>query len=88
MPSTREVLVEARRLIEDPEKWAAQQPPYPRECAMTAVVHAGGRMEDVLDSAYSLLLKLAPATSLAAWNDTHSHAEVLDLFDRAIEAAS
>lgn len=57
---------------------------------MTAVAHAGGKInqESGDDTAYGLLLKLASATSLAAWNDTHSHAEVLDLFDRAIEAAS
>jgi hypothetical protein len=87
MASTREVLVEARRLIEDPEKWSRGHPGASEECIVTALVHAGNPLL-VLSEPYRLLLELIGPTSLAAWNDSHSHAEVLDLFDRAIGAAS
>lgn len=87
--SAREVLLAARKLIEDPQNWCCGQPYYPQECALTAVVHAGGSLKnETPGGAYEILCRLAGVTSLAAWNDTHSHADVLALFDRAIEEAA
>lgn len=83
--TTREILVEARKLIERPEDWT----PYPgtgrgRKCALMALNQAYGG--NVMESrAYSILYSRA-RTGVAHFNDSHSHAEVLDLFDRAIEA--
>jgi hypothetical protein len=88
--TTREQLIEARKLIEKPENWAkgGRQLSEPgRECAVTALSIVTGCPAARDTDAYRRLARLARPLSVSEFNDTHSHAEALDLFDRAIEAA-
>jgi hypothetical protein len=82
--NTKAVLEAARRKCADPAVWVNHQPFYPQECAVTALAHAGS---DLADRAYLLLCEMTGSESISAFNDTHSQAEVLAAFDRAIEAA-
>jgi hypothetical protein len=87
MPSrpttTREVLVEARKLIENPEDWVGDGEGWGpgRNCAITALMEVSppGKLQGGLE-----LYMACGRCSIVSFNDTHSHAEVLDLFDRAI----
>jgi hypothetical protein len=100
--STREVLVEARRLIEDPSNWSQRKfactetgrscgivsPRAVAWCAEGACVLAARRAQ--YGELY-LIDKLSEAIgngSVSLFNDSSSHADVLAAFDRAIEAAS
>jgi hypothetical protein len=63
------------------------QPFHPQECALTALAHAQEPGSGLYDQAYDLLYEAVGKGSIGAFNDTHSQAEVLAAFDRAIEAA-
>ena len=81
--TTREVLIEARKLIEKPEDWC-HGVASGKCCALVALKTVVG--PHVIGSpAYRALRD--EVGSIAHFNDTHSHGEILDLFDRAIEAA-
>ena len=64
---------------------------YALICAVIAVHRASARLYDghiaVGMAERELLSLLPPGTSIAMYNDSHAHAEVLSLFDRAIEIA-
>jgi hypothetical protein len=86
--TTREVLVGARKLIEKPERWASAGPELldgERHCALTAVMTVAPTL--FLGERARSALQAQARDSVAHFNDTHSHAEILDLFDKAIEAA-
>lgn len=99
--TTSEVLRTARAKIEKPENWtqgawardADQHDMMPQMagacsfCAMGAVQFITGESEAFYVSMQALKRSLETAhVSVLAFNDTHTHAEVLALFDRAIEA--
>ena len=91
-----EVLRNARALIEKPENWTRYL--YARDakgnnavpqseeacawCALGAITRVGG-----YEKAAPVLKRLVRDADVPHFNDTKSHAEVLDLFDRAIAAA-
>jgi hypothetical protein len=86
--SVLETLIKARALIEKPEMWAGSDSALGlgTNCATTAI-----------GQSYAAHTAFAVANSLPTvqqgafgavidFNDTHSHAEVIAAFDRAIEA--
>jgi hypothetical protein len=89
----RDVLVEARRLIEDPEDWCQQYQMGESICAVHAIQKAcvlspHVREVDAIRALGCGMGLLQPGLGFVEghWNDTHSHAEVLAAFDRAIAA--
>lgn len=98
--TTREVLIEARKLIEKPDGWCRGtdakdesgrcvrcDDPHARSfCAVGALARVSDKHE--FESAYLALRRGLPTRGgVATFNDTHTHAEVIAAFDRAIEAA-
>jgi hypothetical protein len=73
----------ARALIESPDRWSCGCPrwEFDEYCIATALRKAGCYGNG------SPLLRGLCGGSLVRYNATHSHAEVLALFDRGIEAA-
>jgi hypothetical protein len=82
---TLQVLQEARQLIQD--HWTPDCPRYGEDeyCIITALTAASGRHEGYVASVQ--IVKSLTSQSLPAFNKSHSHEEVLALFDRAIEKA-
>lgn len=98
--SVKHTLIAARKLIEKPENWLQgmmaangdgvwvppSAPMAVKFCALGAIQRIAGEFRaGPVNDAVRLAAK---TTSLALFNNTHSHAEVLAAFDRAIEAAS
>jgi hypothetical protein len=100
--STREVLVRARKLIEDPERWAQRAWGYDAagnrlnidELGKACRLCVGGALLLAADGrwvsdvpAFGLVEDIASeGTRLSCFNDSHSHAEVLAVLDTAIAA--
>jgi hypothetical protein len=86
--STLDVLLAARKLIEKPENWCQYR--YGTGSAMCAEAAILRSSFASSHSGYSALVAVcdligAKWTDLPEFNDAHTHAEVLALFDRAIE---
>jgi len=80
----KEILIRARKLIEDPEHWGQgaflQDGKY---CATGALIAVGDRAPGT--PAYQALYNAIDYIGqVCSWNDTHTHTEVLAAFDRAI----
>jgi hypothetical protein len=79
-----DILRAARALIEDEAHWTPGCPRFTNPqtvfCIVTALREAGGYVEG------SKALRRVTSESLIHFNATHTHAEVLALFDRGIEA--
>ena len=97
-----EVLRNARALIEKPENWTQgayardvkkdglTSPLSDQACAwcmMGAMQRCSPNDYFARQHGYELLRKLGGVEYVGEFNDTHTHAEVLSLFDRAIAAA-
>lgn len=89
------VLIEARKLIEKPENWASGFDKISKDrCCVAVAIATVARRVGTYD-ADTVLETFGRANELPGplyngvfeFNDTHSHAEVLAAFDRAIEAA-
>jgi hypothetical protein len=85
--STLDVLRAAREYISAPSRWA--QGWYDEGgavCAIGAVNVAMGRQPDCneISEAEEALRSAVSGDSVVDFNDSHTHAEVLTLFDRAI----
>lgn len=96
--TTVEILKAARKRIEDPEKWWNGAKDTNRagiNCAQTAIANVLDEDCDADEAAraatancaYARLTDEGTYQSVWRFNDTHTHAEVLALFDRAIAAA-
>lgn len=95
--NTREILVAARELISVPERWTQGSlaesrlgrpigPSTPGAvcwCALGAVQKVADDLNMPFGGAVSHLNKAGPI-NLGLFNDTHTHPEVVALFDRAI----
>lgn len=95
-----EILREARALIESPDRWTqgayartaagTETDPSARDaaqwCALGAICHAGDGSVNTQDAI--ALLKGATYQSVTVLNDEDGHADVLAMFDRAIQCAS
>lgn len=88
----RDDLIAAKALIDTPDKWCKGRM-YSRDGRMCAfgALYCGfrSRDEDYVD-ALMLLNAQSPKGRLSAFNDAPetTHADIMALFDRAIEAAS
>lgn len=93
-----ETLKAARDLISDPARWtqgwlardASKNVSYIGAenaacwCSMGALFHVDGPYRPNSDLAIKLLSAAIGGKSVVRYNDTHTHAEVLALFDAAI----
>ena len=86
--TTRETLIAARAWIDTPEKWT--QGVYHVDGARcmggALMLAAAGRTEPYL----VIYAVIGDDYSISSWNDQpgRTHAEVMEVFDRAIEAAA
>jgi hypothetical protein len=92
--TTHEILVKARALIEDPRDWCAEGwGPADRRCSLHAVykVVTGREWQteaadmdqpDYVRAAYAL--SAVCGFSMGHFNDSHTHAEVMAVWDEAI----
>lgn len=89
--TTRQVLEAAKARIDKPQKWSgknAYSKDGKRVCAVVAIaISADSPIKGAV--ARNRVRKLIPDTdcTLAEFNDSHTHAEVMALFDRAIARA-
>lgn len=96
---TFEVLEKARDLIINPKDWCCEGWGWEtgRRCAIHAIASVLGHEDEVTEEACHVQIavenvmrqeELADGWSayLGYFNDTHSHADVIDLFNRAIRA--
>lgn len=89
--SDAEVLREAKALIAHPNRWSKQS--YFRRGRMCATGALGMVLSGVPGGgavgtpAYRLLAKASGVPMVNAYNDTHTHREVMVMFDRAIALA-
>lgn len=95
--STKEDLIAAKAMINTPEKWnqgayyAGGCFGFDRRCMLGAVMSSDVNFAS-RDATREALLRALPSSdrkrphALATYNDTHSHGEVMAVFDRAIEA--
>ena len=86
--SALDVLIAARAKIEKPENWLNRCPDHDEEadgryCAARAIWSTASPSKG---RAYEALAHACAVFSVPQFNDTHTHAEVLAAFDRAIEA--
>lgn len=82
------ILIAARKIIENPDDWCGHAPQTREEnCAATAVWKTGHNNDAQAAAAYFHLARSMGVKNVKDFNDTHSHAEVLAAFDRAIEVA-
>ena len=99
IPSAKDVLIAARKLIEKPEDWwpgVGRATPYHRygPCAANAICQVGNLYEhcerpiELLAAAMNgeSFDRYRALPTIFKFNDTHTHAEVLDAFSRAIAA--
>jgi hypothetical protein len=89
MTQVVEVLQKARALIEKPEDWSPagwSNDARTTRCAARAISHAHGVDEYSGGDAQAFFQKVIGCYA-GDFNDTHTHAEVLAAFDKAIEMA-
>ncbi len=89
------ILIKARGLILDPARWTQgvftrqRDDGGLRRCALGALVDsATGEEERAYKCAYKTLCAYTSGNSLAEFNDTHTHVEVIALFDKCIAACA
>jgi len=82
----REILIRARKLIQDPKNWIQEHFYHNGAyCGSGALIAAGLTGAFSGNPAYESLRKAAKTNEqFCTFNDTHTHAEVLAAFDRAI----
>lgn len=91
--TAKDHLVEARKLIEDKNNWFGGDRPRVKSqpeqtCALLAFNSLGGVCDEkCYGLATTLLTKQCEGQNIIGFNDTHTHAEVLAAFDRAIASA-
>ena len=79
-------LIRARALISPQADWCQihVRDEDGRRCALGAIMDAGGSTIAALAALRTALRAMNHQECLAIYNDTHTHSEVLALFDRAI----
>lgn len=102
MNATAEILQKARDLISDEKNWTQDAFARDEHglsvmatdkravcfCSRGALYNVtGGAWSGAYDHLLGLVSEDQDCLGLAHFNDTHTHAEVLDLFDRAIKRA-
>lgn len=98
MKTALQILIDARALIEKPEKWtketfardADNTPCLERSisavcwCALGAISRSAPGIPSAIDAKDAL--RRVIDSKISKFNDEHTHAEVLAAFDKAIEA--
>jgi hypothetical protein len=95
MNKTKELLVAAKALISNEENWCQGGYSKKKEdgtisyCAVGAIMMAitsdtEERMEERVGAQEELRRHTNDSRSIAMFNDSHTHAEVMELFDKAI----
>lgn len=94
--SLKDYLIAAKSLL-PPDKWARGNGhmignvPHDKECALTAchkVGYSHGRYSAMVQALEAQIPPKSRFRALHRYNDNSSYADVMALFDRAIEAAS
>ena len=89
------ILVKARSIIERPQNWCRRYSEGNAICAVHALQKAWAGMNLTSEVEVDAYRALGTAMGvkepengpmMGNWNDTHTHAEVLAAFDRAIES--
>ena len=102
MLSIKQLLIAARALIEKPEHWT--QEVHARDsagnkvspnsskavcfCAHGALVRVFNKTYGLEEEKATAYLKKQTGTAIWTFNDSHTHEEVLNVFDKAIASAS
>jgi len=90
--TTREILIAARKRIEDPNDWGKARGEYPSEAGRNSAITAcwldGASWAERNEALDALRAQIPEGGYVADFNDDHTHDEVLALFDRAIENCS
>ena len=82
------ILRRAKALIDTEDKWFGPVTHQGPNCALTAINNISGKSLGRDNPIYKALMRAMPgASSVAMWNNTHTHAEVMAAFDRAIALA-
>jgi hypothetical protein len=82
---TWEVLEKALALIEDEENWCQGHLYIGNRCCARGALMASRPLKKEVDQAGAAIRALLPGPhTIMTFNDTHSHAEVVDLFQTAI----
>ena len=85
--TTLEILIAARELITQPEKWwngVVDQRTTENNCMVSSVARAGAQDENECANALGRVRAVTGQYLISKWNDSHTHAEVLAKMDEAI----
>lgn len=94
--SVRDDLIAAKALIDTPEKWLGKESGN-WEGTIIGALSDGVSAHQAYEPAKAALVRQMPSSfrclptayeAITAYGDTHDHADIMALFDRAIEAAS
>ena len=88
--TVKEQLIAAKALIDKPEKWCQGEfHAGDKHCFAGAIFMVSGYNEPATDqvcNALAVAMGVVGRGDIYIWNDSHSHAEVMAAFDRAIAA--
>jgi hypothetical protein len=82
--TTLDVLLGARKLIEKEENWCPGRD-HVRRCALLAIADTADAINVSSFEAEATFREVIGSEGIAGWNDSRTHAEVLAVFDKAIE---
>lgn len=90
MKTAKQILQDAKARIQDPARWirhvwTIRCDGVVKECAHYALQQAGEHNTPENAKAWYAIWAAANNSTLSDYNDTHTHAEVMALFDRAME---
>lgn len=86
----KEILISARKRIEKPENWiqgAFSNLTQTAFCATGSLLEEGKEYGSTVYARLREAMNLPPNEQICNYNDTHTHAEVIAAFDKAIEEA-
>lgn len=94
----RQVLVNARRMIESRDRWCQRRMRCKREmrpgswvmqrCMVAAIDDSAKAQFDLMVRANELVSSVVRTKHLTKWNDEHSYEQVIEALDKAIEKAA
>ncbi len=87
--TAKEVLIQARARIDTPDKWCQGKFWDGNRCCMIGAIHSVGQTLGIAGTPAAIAfntLRQFTCGDTAKFNDTHTHAEVLEVFDKAIAA--
>lgn len=95
MTTPRQVLVAARKLIQDEDRWCQGKMRVEyvngqviQRCLVEAIDVSAGSAFDLMIRASAIMSSVVRNKHLARWNDEHTHEQVIRGLDKAIEKAA